>query len=377
MEWINKYEASLPGLFNKNKNMNLKKIQDADLKGKRVLVRASLNVPFEGKKIKEYFKIKSIQKTLDYIIKKGGKATLMSYLGRPMEFHKNNPGAEWMSGFSFKNVVKSIGEILGVRINLIPSLDTNIIKKHQQEFGDKCDVFLLENTRFYQEEFDNDDDFSAELSSNFDVFINEAFSDCHRNYVSTNGVAKKLPSYAGFQLQKEVDNLERVKNSPEHPAVAVIGGAKIETKLPLIEALSDNYDFILVGGVIANEAIDEGMNFGDKVLLAEDFADKDRHDIGTKTVKKFSEIIKQAETVIWNGPMGMFEEKPFDNGTREILKAIVESGAFTVVGGGESVQMINKAGFMDKLSFVSTGGGAMLKFLSGEPMPGVEVLEDK
>jgi phosphoglycerate kinase len=357
--------------------MNLKKIQKADLQGKNVLVRVSFNVPFEGKEIKEDYKIKSVKETIDYIIKKGGKVTMMSNLGRPLEFHKNNPGVEWMSKFSFRSIVSEIGEILETKIKLIPSCDENVIKKHHQEFADKCDVFLLENIKFYKEEKENDDDFAQRLASNFDVFINESFSDSHRGFVSTNGIAKKLPSYAGFQTQKEVKNLERVKDHPEHPAVAIIGGAKIDTKLPLIKSFTDNYDFILVGGKIANEAIDRDLDLPKNVILPIDFRDKGRFDIGDKTIDKFSDIISHASTIVWNGPMGLFEKEPFYTGTREILDAIIDSGAFVVAGGGESVEAINQSKAMDKLTFVSTGGGAMLSFLSGERMPGLEVLEDK
>lgn len=354
--------------------MELKKIQDADLKGKKVLVRASFNVPYEGSVIKEPYKIKMVKETVDYIIAQGGKVTMFSNLGRPEEYQKEHPGMEWMKIFSFGNIIEEMGKILGLRLKLIPSCDSNVIKKYQMQYGDQYDAFVLENIKFYKEEAENDEAFSAQLAENFDVFVNESFSDCHRGYVSTVGVAKKLPSYAGFQLQREVENLSRVKDHPEHPAVAIIGGAKIETKLPLIESFAKNYDYILVGGKIANEAIDQGMRFDSKVVLPIDFADEGRFDIGPKTIEKFAEIISHAETIVWNGPMGLFEKEPYDQGTRKVLKAISESGAFSVVGGGESVQAVNESGLEHELSFVSTGGGAMLEMLSGEPMPGVEVL---
>lgn len=354
--------------------MQLRKVQDAELKGKKVLVRASFNVPYEGSVIKEPYKIKMVKETVDYIIAQGGKVTMMSNLGRPEEYQKEHPGNEWMQIFSFGNIIKEMGKILNLNLKLIPSCDANVIKKHQMQFSDQCDAFVLENIKFYKEEAENDEAFSAQLAENFDVFVNESFSDCHRGYVSTVGVAKKLPSYAGFQLQREVENLSRVKDHPEHPAVAIIGGAKIETKLPLIESFAKNYDYILVGGKIANEAIDQGMRFDSKVVLPIDFADEGRFDIGPKTIEKFAEIISHAETIVWNGPMGLFEKEPYDQGTRKVLKAISESGAFSVVGGGESVQAVNESGLEHELSFVSTGGGAMLEMLSGEPMPGVEVL---
>lgn len=354
--------------------MQLRKIQDADLRGKRVLVRASFNVPYEGNVIKEPYKIETVKETVDYIIAQGGKVTMMSNLGRPEEYQKEHAGLEWMTMFSFNNIIKEIQEILGLKIKLIPSCDANVIKKHQMQFGDDYQAFLLENIKFNKEEGENDEAFSAQLAENFDIFVNESFSDCHRAYVSTVGVAQKLPAYAGFQLQREVTALSRVKDHPEHPAVAIIGGAKIETKLPLIKTFARNYDYILVGGKIANEAIDQGIIFDSKVILPVDFADEGRFDIGPKTIEKFAEIISHAETIVWNGPMGLFEKEPYDQGTRKVLKAISESGAFSVVGGGESVQAVNESNLGHELSFVSTGGGAMLEMLSGEPMPGVEVL---
>jgi len=358
--------------------MNIKRIQDADLKGKEVLVRVSFNVPYEGKVVKEPYKIETVKKTIDYIIAQGGKVTMLSNLGRPEEYQKEHPGGmEWMSMFSFNNIIQDIQKILGLRIKLIPSCDSNVIKKYRLGHSDQCDAFLLENIKFYKEEGENDASFSAELAENFDIFVNESFSDSHRGYVSTVGVAQRIPSYAGFQTQKEVENLSRVKDHPEHPAVAIIGGAKIETKLPLINSFVKNYDFVLVGGKIANEAIDGGMQFDSKVILPMDFANDGRLDIGEKTIEKFCEIISHAETVVWNGPMGLFEKKPYDNGTRKILQAIAQSGAFSVIGGGESVQAVNESNLEHELSFISTGGGAMLEFLSGEPMPGIDVLMEK
>ncbi|MFA6184030.1 MAG: phosphoglycerate kinase [Parcubacteria group bacterium] len=357
--------------------MKIRKIQDANLKGKEVLVRVSFNVPYEGNVIKEPYKIETVKETINYIIAQGGKVTMMSNLGRPEEYQKEHHGLEWMTMFSFNNIIKEIGKILSLKIKLIPSCDSNVIKKHRMQFAGEYDVFLLENIKFYKEESENDENFSTRLAENFDIFVNESFSDSHRGYVSTVGVAQKLPSYAGFQFQKEVENLSKVKDHPEHPAVAIIGGAKIETKLPLISSFVKNYDFILVGGKIANEAIDGGMQFDSKVVLPFDFANEGRLDIGEKTIEKFCEIISHAETIVWNGPMGLFEKKPYDNGTRKILEAISASGAFSVIGGGESVQAVNESGLEHELSFVSTGGGAMLEFLSGEPMPGVEVLVEK
>jgi phosphoglycerate kinase len=237
------------------------------------------------------------------------------------------------------------------------------------------EVLLLENVRFYEGEEKNDEEFSKKLAENFDIFINDAFSVCHRDQSSVTGVAKILPSFAGFWLQKEIENLDKIKSNPERPAVAIIGGAKIETKLPMIKSFEKIYDNILVGGKIANEAIDENIQFSEKVMLPTDFSG-DRMDIGEETIQKFVEIIKNAKTIVWNGPMGKFEESPYDLATKEVLKAVIGSGAYTLLGGGESVEILEKENAMEKISFVSTGGGAMLEYLSGNPMPGIEALND-
>ncbi|HCO99663.1 MAG TPA: hypothetical protein DIT56_03590, partial [Candidatus Moranbacteria bacterium] len=233
-----------------------------------------------------------------------------------------------------------------------------------------------ENVRFYEGEEKNDVEFSKKLAENFDVYINDAFSVCHRNQASVTGITAHIESYAGLRLQEEIKNLNRVIHEPESPATAIIGGAKIETKLPLINNFEKAYSHILVGGKIANEAIDQNLAFSPKVILPFDFA-KDRFDIGPKTIRRFKEIIAQSKVIVWNGPMGKFEEQPYDIGTREILDAIVESDAFTLIGGGESVQVLEENNLMNKISFVSTGGGAMLEYLSGNQMPGIEALRMK
>jgi phosphoglycerate kinase len=236
------------------------------------------------------------------------------------------------------------------------------------------EVLLLENVRFYPEEEKNDGDFSQKLANGFDIFVNDAFAVSHRDQASVTGITKFLPSYAGFWLQKEIENLDKVKNNPEHPAVAIIGGAKIETKLPVISKLVENYDHVLVGGKIANEVLDQNIKFSDKVMLPIDFGG-DRLDIGPETIEKYKKIIAGAKTIVWNGPMGKFEEKPYDIGTNEVLKAVIESGAYVLMGGGESVEILEEQQAMDKISFVSTGGGAMLEYLSGKKLPGLEVIK--
>jgi phosphoglycerate kinase len=236
-------------------------------------------------------------------------------------------------------------------------------------------ILLLENTRFYPEEETNDQKFSEALAKPFSIFVNEAFSVCHRAHSSVVGVPKILPSYAGFRVLQEIEKLDQARLAPRHPAIAVIGGAKIETKLPLILELEKTYDAVLVGGKVANEAIDQKIAFPEKVLLPMDFNSSERMDIGPNTIAYYIQIIKTAKTIIWNGPMGKFEEKPYDIGTDAVLQAILESEAFVVIGGGESLSVLEKANVMNKIGFVSSGGGAMLEYLSGKKLPGLEVLE--
>ncbi|MCK9379103.1 MAG: phosphoglycerate kinase [Candidatus Moranbacteria bacterium] len=345
--------------------MNLRKVQDADLNEKKVLVRVDFNVSLdESGDVKEEFKIAAAKETVEYILSQRGKVALVSHFGRP--------GGEAKEEFSLEQLVNDVERILGVKIKFVGDcLDENIGDELETLQDDE--VLLLENVRFYAEEESNNAEFSKKLAVPFDVFVGEAFSVCHRDQASVTGVAKILPSYAGLWLQREVENLEKLRNNPEHPAVAIIGGAKIETKLPLIHKFEENFDYILVGGKIANEAIDQKIEFGKKVIFPVDFA-TDRLDIGKQTVANFRQIISDAKTIVWNGPMGKFEEKPYDNGTNEILDAVANSKAFTLTGGGESVEVLEEKGMTDEISFVSTGGGAMLEFLSGEPMPGLEVL---
>jgi phosphoglycerate kinase len=350
--------------------MNLKKIQDADVEDKKVFLRVGFDVGIENGRAKETYKIKSAKESLDYLLSKNAKIALVTYLGRP--------GGKIDLEFSLSQLVTDIEEIFGVKVKFVSDCIGEEVKKTVENLKGG-EVALLENVRFYPGEGgiakgDYDPEFAEKLAAGFDLFVNETFSQSHRDQASVTGVTKFLPSYAGFWLQKEIENLDKVKNNPKHPAVAIIGGAKIETKLPVISKLAENYDHVLVGGKIANEAKDQNIGFSEKVILPVDFTG-DRLDIGPETIKKFKEIIASAKTIVWNGPMGKFEETPYDTGTREILNAVLESDAFSVVGGGESVEVIEENNAMDKISFVSTGGGAMLEYMSGKELPGLVVLK--
>ncbi|EKE19718.1 MAG: hypothetical protein ACD_8C00122G0014 [uncultured bacterium] len=344
----------------------MKKIQDAEVENKKVLIRADFNVAISEGNVKERFKIEACKKTVDFLVEKvGTRIALCSHLGRP----EGKVDAE----FSLAQVKDELENILGRKIVFIDDCIGEKVKEALENLN-QGEILLLENVRFHDGDEKNDADFSRKLSENFDVFVNDAFSVCHRNQASVTGVAKFLPSYAGIWLQKEIENLSKLIHEPLHPAVAVIGGAKIETKLPLIQKFEKIYDYILVGGRVANEAIDQKVEFSSKVILPIDFAN-DRLDIGPKTIQRFKEIISTSKMVVWNGPMGKFEESPYDKGTRQVLDIIADGDMFTVIGGGESVQVLEENNLMGSISFVSTGGGAMLEYLSGNLMPGIESLK--
>lgn len=344
--------------------MELRKIQDADLIGKKVLLRVDFNVSLEDGKVKETFKISAAKESIDYLLRKNCKIALISHLGRPDG--KVNPE------FSVQQIVDDAEMVLASKITFVPDCVGEKVKEAIDNLRDE--ILLLENVRFYEGDEKNDAEFSKKLAENFDVFVNDAFSASHRDHASVTGVAKILPSYAGCCLQEEIHEMSIIKDHPVHPAVAIIGGAKIETKLPVIKFFEDKYDHILVGGKIANEALDQKIQFSDKVILPIDFVDE-RLDIGPKTIEKFKEIIATAKMIAWNGPTGKFEDERYAKSSKEILEAVIRSGAFVLVGGGETLEILERNEAMHRVSFVSTGGGAMLDFLSGEKMPGIEALQ--
>ena len=346
--------------------MEIKKIQEADLENKRVLLRVDFNVAVDKGKVKEKFKIEAAKETLEYLLEKKCKVALVSHFGRPE--------GKINLDFSLKQIENDVENILGKKVFFIDNCISEEIGSELEVLG-KNEVMLLENVRFYPGEEKNDADFAQKLSANFEIFINDAFSVSHRDQASVTGITKFLPSFAGLRLQKEIEEMEKIKNNFEKPAVAIIGGAKIETKLPVIKFFEEKYGNVLVGGKIANEALDQKIEFNKKVIFPFDFID-DRLDIGPKTLKQFEEIIKSAKTIVWNGPTGKFEEEKYAVSTNEILKAILESQAYVVVGGGETIEILEKNDVLNKISFVSTGGGAMLDYLSGNKMPGIEALKE-
>lgn len=308
----------------------------------------------------ESFRLTTVKESIDYILSfPESTVTLITHFGRP-ERKKDEK-------YSVAPLIPFLEEIFGGKVSFTPDCllrdDFSVSR-----------MALRENLRFYPEEEANDAGFAEKLADKFDLYVNEAFSVSHREHASLVAITKFLPSVAGIHLLKEIQQLSDALETPARPAVAILAGAKIKTKLPLIQVFENVYDQVLLGGMIANEAIDQNIPLKPNVVLPIDFRDEGRHDIGDKTVEQYIAVIEQAKTIVWNGTLGMYEEPPFDTATNKIVDALVNSEAYTIAGGGDSLIAIQKAGVFDKFDLVSTGGGAMLAFLAGESLPGLEAL---
>lgn len=397
--------------------MNKLTIDKVELKSKRVLVRVDFNVPLdENLNITDDTRIVESLPTIKKIIAEGGKAILMSHLGRP----KGGPNPK----YSLKPTAKRLGELLGKEVNLAPDCIGDEVKAMVNQMKDG-DVLILENVRFHPEEEKNDPEFAKQLAELGDVYINDAFGSAHRAHASTEGVTKFIKiSAAGYLMQKELEYLGAAVSNPKRPYVAILGGAKISGKIDVINNLLDKVDTMIIGGgmaftffkaqgkeigkslleeekiQLAKEVLEKVKSTGVKFLLPVDVvvaaefnndspasvvgvdaipSDKMGLDIGPETIKLFRDEILKAKTVVWNGPMGVFEFDNFAKGTFAIAEALAEAtsnGVVTVVGGGDSAAAIAKAGLKDKVSHVSTGGGASLEFLEGKILPGVAALND-
>lgn len=357
-----------------------------NLKGKKVLLRADFDVPINEKgEILETFRIEKQKETLSYLVDKGAKVVIAAHISGDR---------------TFSDLVPQLHMILGREVGFIKSLD-----QIEDYFNNYSTPGLLENIRTFKGEIENSKEFAEELSKNFDYYINNAFAASHRSQASISAISNFLPSYAGFQLEEEMRNLDGVLNAPQEGKVVIVGGAKAETKIPTIKNLIRNSEYILTGGVVANdflkargedvgnsvvdddfEEILSGLDINDpKIVLPSDFKIKNNKilDIGDETSEKYSSIIKLAKLIIWNGPMGLFEEPEFAVGTNKIAKTIAESAAFKILGGGDTITAVSRIGLLNKFDssansgqgFVSTGGGAMLTYLAGEKLPGIEILE--
>lgn len=395
--------------------LNKKSVEDLDVKGKRVLVRCDFNVPLKDGEITNDKRIVAALPTIKYLMEQGAKVILCSHLGRPK--------GEYKPEFSLAPVAKRLSEYLGVDVPLAE--DENVVgdnaKKMAADLQDG-QVMLLENVRYRAEETKNEENFSKELASLADLFVNDAFGTAHRAHCSTTGVASYLPAACGYLIQKEIQFMGGALADPKRPLVAILGGAKVSDKIGVISNLIDKCDTIIIGGGMAYTFMKYmGHNIGTS-LLEVDWVDKAGEmmqtakdkgvkflipvdnrcgkeykedtevlvcksddipdgwmglDIGPKTEELFADAIDGAGTVIWNGPMGVSEWDNFASGTIAVAKAIADSGAISIIGGGDSVAAVTKLGFADKMSHISTGGGASLEFLEGKELPGIAALQDK
>ena len=392
--------------------MNKKTVRDIDIKNRRVIVRVDFNVPLDDKlNITDDSRIKGALPTIEYLIENGAKVVLMSHLGRPKGKVKDE--------LRLTPVSRRLSELLGKKVKKLNDCVGEEASKAAESMK-AGDVILLENLRFHAEETDNDAGFAKQLASLAEVFVNDAFGTCHRAHASTEGITKYLPSVAGFLVAKEIEYFEKATKNPDKPYIAILGGAKVSDKIDVITNLSKKVDAILIGGAMAYTFLkSKGVNIGnskleeDKVALAKEIlsnaeskdirillptdhviADKidasaltetvDDEipqgkiglDIGPKTVKAFEDVLGNAKTVFWNGPVGFFEIRPFRNGTEEIAKFLSRSDATTIIGGGDTAAAVNELGLADKMSHISTGGGASLEYLEGKELPGIAALND-
>ncbi|MGI6200274.1 MAG: phosphoglycerate kinase [Christensenellales bacterium] len=394
--------------------MNKKTIEDINVSGKKVLVRVDFNVPLDGEgRITDETRITAALPTIQYLMGKGAKVILCSHMGRPK--------GEFNMKYSLAPVAKRLGEILGKDVPLAKDVIGPSAKELAASLKEG-EVMLLENLRFHKEEEKNDPAFAKELASMAEIYVNDAFGTAHRAHASTAGVADYLPAVAGYLIGKELDVMGKALENPARPFVAILGGAKIKDKLGVITNLLDKVDTLIIGGgmsytfqkalggQIGNSLVDEDrIDFckqmidkaqakGVKLLLpvdneaAQEFKNDTMRitvhsqeipegwegmDIGPKTQEMFAQAIKGAKTVIWNGPMGVFEFPNFAEGTRAVARAMAEADAITIIGGGDSAAAVEQLGFADKMTHISTGGGASLEFLEGKELPGVAALNDK
>ncbi len=390
--------------------MNKKTVRDVELKGKRVLMRADFNVPLDGSTITDDTRIQAALPTIKYILDQGASLILMSHLGRP----KNGPEPK----FSLRPVADRLGELLNTAVKMAPDVVGDEVEAMAKALQ-PGEVMLLENTRFYAGETKNDPDLAAKMAALGDVYVNDAFGSAHRAHASTAGVTEHMPAVAGFLIEKEITFLGRATGDAERPYVVILGGAKVSDKILVIENMLTKADTILIGGGMANTFLKaQGFEMGDSLVedealdtakellakaggklvlpvdavVAEAFDNEATRkvvkanaveagwrvlDIGPETVDLFKTTLAEAKTVVWNGPMGVFEMPNFARGTFAIAEALADLDAVTIIGGGDSASAVNQAGVADKMSHVSTGGGASLEFLEGKTLPGIAVLNDK
>lgn len=394
--------------------MNKKTFKDIPVAGKKVLLRVDYNVPLdEDGNITDETRITATLPTINYLLKQNAKIIICSHLGRPKGVYN--------SAYSLAPVAKRLSQLLGMDVKMA----TDVVGESAKQLTSQMqngEIVMLENVRFHSEEEANDDDFAKELANLADVFVNDAFGTAHRAHASNAGVTRYLPAVAGFLMGREIMALDGYIQNAEPPFVLILGGAKVSDKIGVIKNLLPKVSVVLIGGAMANTFISaKGGNLGfsryekDKIEVAQkimeeaerlnvkivlpvdvvastEFSEyapcknmdafniKDGYqamDIGRKTCKLFAKEIKRAKTVVWNGPMGVFEFRKYQNGTKAVARAIAKNSGISIVGGGDSASAMQQLGFADKITHISTGGGASLKFLEGANLPGVTLLEDK
>ena len=392
--------------------MAVRTIRDFDPEGKRILVRVDFNVPLKEGKITDDTRMQRALPTLKYLLDKGAALIVISHLGRPK--------GEKKPEYSMSQLKDHLAELTGVKVSMAPDVIGEEVEKLASSLN-AGEILLLENSRYYKEETANDPGFSEKLAKLADVYVNDAFGTAHRAHASTEGVTKFLPSYAGFLMEKECTFFDKVIENPEKPFVAIIGGAKVSSKIAVLDSLLDKADVFVIGGgmaytflkvqgysvgksLVENDYSETARKFlekaekqGVKVILpldhivASEFGEnavaesvdnvnvpdgKIAMDIGPKTVEAVKEVLADAKTVVWNGPMGVFEFDAFAKGTLEVAELVAGCSGTTVVGGGDSVAAVNKFSLADKIDHVSTGGGASLEYLEGKALPGVVALKE-
>lgn len=359
----------------------MKLLKDLDVKDKRVFLRADLDVPIELETIHNKLeaetatRLGNLKGTVDYLIKNGAKQVVLAgHIDRPTtRLRDGKPVIDPTK--STKLLLEVLQKILGKEITFIPNVIlANEVRPESDsgQAGMTSNIVLLENLRFWEGETKNDEEFAKKLAVFGDVYVNEAFGNSHREHASMVALPVLLPHAAGLHLEEEVRVMTNLLTTPARPFVSIVGGAKIETKIPVIENLSKISHHVLVGGELPLEIQKNGQKFAENVLVAK-LAD-DNRDIDLESAHQFARIISAARTVIWNGPLGLFEEG-FETGSKAVARAILESKAYSVVGGGETTQFLEKHNLLSRFSFVSAGGGAMLEFLAGKVLPGILALE--
>jgi phosphoglycerate kinase len=387
-------------------------LRNTNIKGKKVLVRVDFNAPLgkEGE-VTDDFRINKAIPTLEYLRSNGAKVIVITHLGRPK-------GKELQ--FSIRPIARKLWELIGGKVKFVNDTVGKTVEREVSQM-EEGDIIVLENLRFYEGEKANTEEFAKQLARLGDIFVQDGFGVCHRSHASIVGVPKYIPSYPGLLLEEEIRVLSNALVSPDRPLVSIIGGSKVSTKTRVIERLLDKSDYLLLGGKIANSLlVAKGQCIKDllsadeedlmEVVKGIDLTSQKLHlpidgimalntfdeeysrvgavgtvrreegifDIGPETIQKYRAILSEAKTVIWNGPLGFFEKKPFDKGTVEIAKMIgeINSQIFSIVGGGETVELIQQLGIINQFDFVSTGGGAMLDFMAGKDLPGIVALEE-